>query len=547
MKRIFVIGMTVIAQAGRLTAQVPLDRADPTIILRNVPRPPPARPDPAADTPVAQTSPVGALPRVIVARAITVSGQHELPSALFADILAGFVGQELQRADLIRLTGAVADLARARGFPLASARIEPQGMANDILRVDLDLGQVDAVRVLGARNAKADQILQHVLVTGASLRQEQLERALGLVTDLAGVRVTASRFVRQDGFGILLVTIEQDRVSAYAQVDNRGSEEVGPIRSTLVTDFRGLALSADELAVVISQTPVKPSEFAFIRGRYSAPIGRTGTNLSVAGSFARSHPSGSLKSLNIIGKSADAAVAVQTPLLRRRATSVWGSAELRALGSDQFLAGRPLRRDRLVTLTGGLNGSAQIGGGQFRGELTATAGLPVAGTTREGELLASRIDGDARFVTVGYAFDWTKSLGKPFSVVFASVGQAASRPLLASAEIGLGGPGFGRAYDYAERTGDQGVLGSLELRLNSGRIAGTIIDRTQVFTFVDGGVVRNLRGGDGGGALASAGAGLRGGTIGFDWLVELGVPLSADRFDTGDRRPRVSFRLARAF
>ena len=547
MRRSLMLGMAVVLGASPAWAQVPLDRADPTLIERTLPQP--SLPDTSAPPRLAPTPAVADLagPVTGVVRAITVEGQDRIPPAAFADVIAPVVGQAMTRDELSRLAGAVAGVARARGYPFASAAIAPQRLADGVLRVTLDLGRIDAVRVVGARNAAADRILAQALATGGPVRRADLERALLLVGDLPGVRVTGSRLVRQDGFGILLVTIESDRTAAYVQVDNRGSDEVGPVRSTVLASVRDIAQSADELALIVSQTPLQWSEFIFVRGRYTAPLGAAGTVAAISGSIARSKPGGALRALDVVGRSADVAIAVQHPLLRSRARSLWAGVELRALGTDQDLSGRSLRRDRLTTVSGTVNGVASLGGGVLRGEVATIAGLPIGDVTREGDLLASRFDGDARFAAATFALDWTASLGKPFSVVLASAGQLASRPLLATAEIGLGGPGFGRGYDYAERTGDKGAMGSVELRADVGGIAGSVVDRLQLYGFADGGVVGNLRGGVGGGSLFSTGVGARIGTGRFDWMVEAALPLNADRFDTGDRRPRFSLRVARAF
>ncbi len=528
------------------TAQTALDRADPRLIERTLP--PAATPEPVTPIEAPVAPPIKATtPITGVVRAVIVEGRGPLPAPLFAAPIATVIGQELSRDDVAALAGSIAGVARAQGFPFASAQVPAQALRDGILRVTLDLGRIDAVRVVGARSTTADRLLARALSTGAPVRQAQLERALLLVGDLPGVRVTDSRLVRHDGFGILLVTIESDRAAGYVQLDNRGSKEVGPVRSTVLASVRGLAQDGDELAVIASQTPFQPTEFTFVRARYGAPIGRDGALLSASGSLARTRPGGLLRTLDVRGRSADAAVALQYPLLRTRTRSLWATAELRALGTDQDLARRRLRSDRIATLSGTLSGNTAWRGGVLRGEVAAITGLPLAGTTREGSLLGSRFDGDARFVAGTYSVDWTVPLGKPFSLVVASSGQLATRPLLAAVEIGLGGPGFGRGYDYAERTGDKGVMGSLEVRADIGRIAGSVVDRGQLYGFVDGGTVGNLRGGMGSGSLASSGLGLRVGTGRFDWMAEAAWPLTADRFDTGDRRPRLSLRVARAF
>jgi hemolysin activation/secretion protein len=537
-----------VAAAPHAAAQVRLDRADPTIVEQALPRPaPPPKDAPKVEVEARSPATGGIAPVTGMIAAVVVEGAAPRDAGSFAPAYTDVIGRELTVADLTALAGRVADIARRNGYPFASASVPPQRVGNGILRVSLDLGKIDAVRVIGARSAAADAILNKALITGQPARRARLEQALLLVGDLPGVRVTNSRFVRQNGFGILLVTIEGDRASAYAQFDNRGSREIGPIRSTILGNVRGLLQSGDELGIVLAQTPIEPSEFVFLRGRYSAPVDAAGSMLSVSASYGRSHPGASLRRLDVIGRSTDVAVTYTRPILRSRARSLWASAEFRAVSIEQTLLDQPLRDDRLATLTGTLNGFAKAGPGVLRGEVSATTGLPLDGVTHEGDARTSRSDGDARFVMLGYTVDWTVQVAKPISIVVASAGQIASRPLLATAEIGLGGPAFARGYDYAERTGDEGIMGSLEVRADAGRVIPGFINRLQLYTFLDGGRVSNLRDGFGGGQLYSTGGGARLGLGPADGMIEVALPLNADRFDTDSKRPRISLRLSKAF
>jgi len=541
---------TVLALAsGEAGAQVRLDRADPTISERALPQPstvpqvnapvPSIRPNPVQGTAPSAT------PRV--ARAIVVDGNVSIATDSFAYAISPFIGRDLAAGDLSALARAVAEVARSRGYPFATASIGAQPMNGGILRVTLDEGRIDVVRVIGATNPAADRILAAALTRGRPLRRGDLERAIQLVGDLPGVRVTESKFIRQDGFGILLVTIVEDRASAYVQIDNRGSREIGPLRSTILASLRGIAGAGDELGLIAANTPIEPSEFAFLRARYSLPAGTDGGRVAISASYGHARPGALLRPLDIAGNSVDVSASYIRPLVRSRAESVWAGVEFRALRSDQALSGFKLRDDRLATLTGTLTSVRELGQGSFRGEFAMVAGLPFDGVTREGDPLASRSDGDARFVTFGYTAEWTTKLGEKLGLVVASSGQVATRPLLATAEIGNGGPAFGRGYDYAERTGDQGILGSVEVRGDAGRVVPGVVERLQVYAFVDGGHVSNLRRGIGGGSLLSTGTGLRFGLGIVDGMVEVALPLNADRFDTGDRRPRFSFRLSRSF
>jgi hemolysin activation/secretion protein len=526
-------------------SQVVLDRADPTISESALPLavPPVSKPRPRI-APTVEEVPIAPAINVIP-QAITVNGSS-LPPQVFADVIAGYLGRELDASALQKLVGEISGIARHNGYPLATASLPAQDLRDGILRVTLDDGHIDAVRVLGAKSPRADHLLAQTLVTGRPVRQADLERAILLVGDLAGLRVKGSRLIRQDGFGILLVDVAQDRASAYAQIDNRGTKEIGPIRATALASLRSNFMSGDEATLLVSHTPTHPSEFIFVRGRYALPAFGVADTFSISGSYGRSNPGGSLRSLNVIGRSVDGGFAYARSLVRSRSTSLVASVEYRHVEIDQSLAGTKLRHDRLDTLTGTLDGVTKLAGGTLRGQLLMTWGLPLKGVTHEGEPLTSRADGDARFVTMAYSSEWTRPLNKRFSIAIASAGQVASRPLLATAEMGVGGPSFGRAYDYADRTGDYGLTGSAEFRWSIPTRA-KLLDRFQAFVFGDGGIVHNLRGGIGGGTLASAGGGIRAGIGRSDLALEIAQPLNSVRFDTGHRDPRFSFRLSRAF
>lgn len=530
-------------------AQVILDRADPTITERALPALEQPRSSAGPVTqPVAPASADNAPAVRVTPQAIIVSGS-ELPAQTFSDTILRYVGRELGRTELSALVSEIAANARAAGYPFATAAIDAQDLAGGVLRVRVDDGRIDAVRIVGATNTHADRLLSRALASGRPVRRADLERTIMLAGDLPGLTVKESSLLRQEGFNILLVTVEEDRASAYAQLDNRGSKEVGPIRSTVLGSVRSVVQAGDELAVLLSNTPLQPSEFAFVRARYGMPLALDGGTISLAGSYGRSNPGASLAPLDVVGKSADAALTVTQPIARTRNSALTAAVELRHIDIRQRLAGVRLRHDTLDTLTATLDGVARVGGGTARAQLLFVAGLPFDGISRAGDPLTSRQDGDGRFITLGYFADWTLKLSRGATLVLASAGQIASRPLLATAEFGVGGPAFGRAYDFAERTGDEGIAGSAELRFDTGRAVPGLIDRSHLYGFADGGAAWNRgRLGRGGGALASAGAGVRLGLGRFDAMVEAAFPLTDDRrFDTGDRQPRINLRVSRSF
>ena len=155
-------------------------------------------------------------------------------------------------------------------------------------------------------------------------------------------------------------------------------------------------------------------------------------------------------------------------------------------------------------------------------------------------------DADGKFTS---AKAWTNWSGKPLGDITLRVavsGQIASEPLLSSEEMGLGGAYLGRAFEFYERSGDQGIMGSLELGYEFSKPVSWI-KRLQPFAFVDGGYVGNLQGGYGGGTLISAGGGLRAdiGPVGVQVETALPVYLSGD--GSGNSSPKVNVQVGLEF
>ena len=529
-------------------AQVVPDRVDPALVTRSLP--PVATDDAIAReraAPATTTAPsptrVAAVANDIAARTITVAGNDVVPADAFVAATTPFVGRTLSQDDLRALAGAVAGVARAQGLIFATATIAPQPMLGGAIVVTLDEGRVDAVRSIGTSSAAADRILA-TLVTHRAITKRELERVLLLVGDLPGVRIKDTRYMRQDGFGILLVTLTDTRITTYLELDNRGTKEIGPLRGVGLINVRGVLNPADEVGFVTALTPIDPQQFTFFSGRYATPVGNGGGVASISAFYGHTRAGGDLTDLSLVGNSYGFGIGYSAVLERTRQHSLWLDLDLHALATDQSARGYRFRDDRLTVLSGTLRSASILAGGTLNVSAQANIGLPVPSATHEGDPLASRADGDARYVTGDFQVDWTRKITGPFSIALASYAQMASRPLLATAEISLGGPAFGRAYDYSERTGDQGVLGSAELRIDLARIFAPTAQRVQLYAFGDGGTVTNLRDGPGGGSLASGGAGLRVGQGPVDAGFEVAIPLTDDRLDTATRSARVSGQLA---
>lgn len=478
--------------------------------------------------------------------AIYLNGLRALRAADFADIFESHVGRTLSQTELADLAEAVAERARDRGYVFATASIPPQSIRAGMLRIDIDEGRVDGVRLTGRDSAAVRSALLP-LMGGAPVRLAELERRLLIAGDVDGIVIRRTRLVREGLYKILVVDVAEDRWSGSVALANDGSRPIGPVQAELRVRGSQLLSGGDALTFTGLITPFEPEELQYGALRYAQRVTASGTELFVGGSVSGTHPGAYLKNLDIEGRSWSGSAGIMQPVVRRRSASVWAEASVGVRRVDQHRHAVRARRDRLSTARLAIYGSASAISGRLRAGATLTRGLDILQATRPSDPLASRRDADGVFSSAYLWADWTGKLTGKLEARVAVASQVASGPLLVSEEVGLGGGAFLRAYDYSERSGDQGAMVSAELRRGFD-LKRKAVTRVELYAFVDGGRVTNKQGGFGSGALASTGGGLRARLLGgVSADIALAVPLSGPRYDSGDRRPTALFRLSKSF
>jgi len=477
--------------------------------------------------------------------AIEIVGLTTMRRADFADIVEHYIGRTLSAADLAALADQLAGRARAR-YPLATATIEPQTITAGVLRVRIDEGTIDEVRVEGS-DTPAIRAALAPLVDGAPVTSAALERRLLIAGDIDGVTIGKAKVVREDDRNILVVPTSYEHVRAQVTLDNDSTKPLGPLELYGNLRVNGVLSSDDTLQLFALDTVPELDELAFGRVRYGKRIGTDGSEVSLTASYSHSAPGAYLEPYDIEGESWLAGASVLHPLLRRQQQSLWleGSINYREVRQSQ--ADRLLREDKLTVAQFGVYGYGRLAGGTLRVSSTLSQGLDLLDATQSGDPFASRDDADATFTALNMFADWTHAIAGPVSVKFAVRSQLAAQPLLVSEEIGLGGAAFVRGYDYSERSGDQGAMASAELQYDWDRRFG-FARGAKLYAFVDGGRVTNLEDGYGSGSLFSTGGGIRADVDAHtDASLEIAVPLSGPRYDTGNADPKVRFSLTRYF
>jgi hemolysin activation/secretion protein len=478
----------------------------------------------------------------VMVGAIKIEGTSQIEKGAFTPVIETYLGQQADTQKLQSLARAIADQARARGYIFASAIIPPQSVETGIVTVRLDEGHVDQIRISGSNNRRLWAVLGKIV--GKGVQKSVVERQLLLAEDIPGIAILSTRYVREGRLAVLNVDVREDHHSGSISADNAGSRSIGPARLILRYELTGLADQDDVLTVQAVVTPLQPKELAYGSVRYAHSIGTNGAQVGVAGALGRTKP-GETSGI-IVGKSRYVAVFANQPVLRSNTASIWLNTEFAYLSVKQNYNGVQAQSDTLATFTFAASGSTVLAGGRLSGGVGVVQGLNIFGATRSGDLLASRRDASGSFTKGLLWLNWSGALMDHLTLRLAANGQIASRPLLAAQELGLGGPGFGRGYDFSERFGDNGILGLAELRRQFDHpLQG--VDWMQLYGFIDGGVVGNLASGFGSGTLLSSGGGLRAAMGKTEIGVEAAFPLNEMRYESGNKRPRVNLSVGYNF
>lgn len=476
--------------------------------------------------------------------AVRVETGPEIPTHALASSYEQFIGQVASQENLSALASAVSSAARERGYIFASAQIPPQSVKIGVVSVLLEPGAIDEVRIIGSTNSRLRKILNKLRCAAA--RSEVVERQLLLAGDVPGISLENTSYQSENGKGVLIVTAREDDAKGHVAFDNYGPETLGPVRARLDLDIASLLTDGDVLTTNVISSALQPRELTYVNARYAMTLGDGATVVGISGAAGRTRSGGILANLNYTGRNRYASVFASHAVIRGNDFNLWLNGELSYLDVEQSQDGQLFQDDQIAMASLNFSGNYNVGIGRIYGGVGVSQGLGTLGASEAGDPLNSRANGSGEFTKANFWVNSILDFGGGYGMRLAGNAQIASRPLLSPNEIAIGGPYFGKGYDFSERFGDEGALGLAELRKEFKEI-NDWLDWFQLYGFVDGGYVSNIGAGFGDGSLASAGGGIRAQVGKFDIGIEAAAPISDDRFESGDRSPKINAQVGFRF
>ena len=485
-----------------------LSNIDRRIEQQERPKPPVGEAPVAVPEPLLPAAPTEPIEPFILS-GVMIEGATAFEMPAFVPLYEPFLTRKVTGDDVKKILARFTKKYVEAGYFLSQAVAPEQEIQNGILRVRIIEGYVSKLTVDGDYGGQSvlDRYATPVL-TERPLRLATLERALLLMNDLSGLSVDPSVKPVDENAGEyeIVVKTQYRKFGAFGRLDNRGTPEVGRLQGYVGGSANSLLGFGETVQANFVTVPNQPEELLFGSLSGTVPVGGAGTAVSLFGALSAVDPGSSKDALDSDSNSRQVIARIWHPVLRSRAQSLWvtGTFDFRDFDEKQFDQTvtedrtRALRLGATYTAADRLKGQNQI-------NLEVSQGLDILDSSQRGSNTLSRADGRPDFTKLSGGLIRLQDLTKRFAVRLAFAGQWSANPLLSYEEFVVGGEQFGRGYDFAEISGDDGVAGSAEIRFTDDT-PWTWFDEYQVYGFYDFGTVWNDDARD---SLSSAGAGLR--------------------------------------
>lgn len=447
-------GLSMIAL--QVAAQSALHLITPNPVESNV-----ALPSGQADVaaPGAATAAAVAANVSIVLQAVHIEGANAIPAASLAPLWQGLVGKKVTGADLNALSRKIADRYNAAGYALINVQVPPQDFADGLVRLVVQEGHVENVRIEGNTKDADLTLLKHYaaqIIADRPLRRSTLERYILLMNDIPGLKV-GSQFQPvpgHPGVAALQLTILRKRMEAGIAVNNQGNGQLGSTQATVNLVANGLLRQGERTQLVFG-APVTLRRYQYYGFSHVEPIGNDGATLT----FGYGRLVTQARS-NAAGGTADTfTIRLSYPVIRAVRETLVLNADLNALNSNAAYLGQGLsdERTRSVRL-GAIYGKEDNWGGTTILSGTFSHGVDTLGARR-----GSVAFGGPDYAKFYGAAAREQKLPLDLTLRARVMGQYATHHLPSTEQFLFGGPQMGKAFNYAYMAGDRGLAAYVEL------------------------------------------------------------------------------------
>ena len=394
-------------------------------------------------------------------REIAFDGNEVISEDELRDVVRDFIGKTIEVNDLQKIADAVSSYYIKKLFVLTKVYIPPQTIENGRVVVAIREGRLGKVIVRGNERYK-EELIQNVMKIvrdRGALSTGDLERALLLLMDYPGMSVKATLMAGEaPGTTDIIVDVTESKIWGIGlDYNNFGSKYVARNRFGINGSLYNPFKYGDSLRAGFDIG--EDDELYYGRIEYLFPVNYCGTKVGASYSYLEYEAGRELEVLEAAGKSRIASLWISHPFVRSRSLNIFGDfgVDYKHLTND--ILDTELYKDELVVLRAGAFVD-WVDSWNGRNYFSATLRQGVADHEVQSRHNAESMFTKAEFLASRYQLF-------PYNIngVLSLGGQFSADRLPSGEELSVGGAGTVRGYAMSEYSGDNGVYGTLEVRV----------------------------------------------------------------------------------
>ena len=514
------------------------------------PRQPPPLPEtlpsPAPAPPLTSPQPLPPQPSSLPEARVRVKRVEVLGSTVFsskdlAEVVAPFVGKELSFEQLLELRTAVTNLYTSKGHTTSGAFLPPQDFSSGAIQVQVVEGELEKIEIQGQGRLRKSYVLSRIrLAAKTPLNIHRLEEALQLLQldplfSLVQAELTAGTGL---GRSILVLNLkEAPPLHSALIVENREPPSVGEIGGTAALSHNNVLGLGDRLSAEVG--PITEGVTSYNIG-YAIPLNARNGTLGFRYSNGRNRVIDQFFApVDINGRAQTYSISFRQPISRTPTSEFalglsvdWRQSRTFLFDDEpfSFVPGPEKGESKVTVLRFSQDWVNRSPNRVLAARSQFSFGLGLLGAT------SNDAAPDGQFFSWLGQAQWVQALNEKKDAVFVARAAAQLTPdsLLPLEQFSIGGIDTVRGYRENQRVGDNGIIGSAELRFPIVRDPDGF-GLLQIVPFIDVGTIWSNNGASADSStLVSTGLGLRWQLSSrFSASLDWGIPLiSID--DQGD-------------
>ena len=405
-------------------------------------------------------------------KAITITGNSELPTAQLQPLVSSLVGTEQTLTQLNAAARRITAYYRNQGFAVARAYLPAQDITDGTVTIAVIEGRISSHKLNNESRLLDERANAYLagIKDGDVIKAEQIDRGLLLLQDTPGV--ASSRATLQPGASpgtseLLIEVKPADTVSGNVTLDNYGSRYTGEYRVGAALNIANPFKIGDLFSL---NALTSGDGLSFSRVGYQLPVGSDGLKVGAAYFDVRYKLGREFAALLARGTASSTTVFASYPFIRSQFKNLNGTISYEDKTTTDFVDSTATATGKKIKIASlGLSGNLQdnlAGGGFNTFDVSLIQGRLAIQSPAALAIDATSAQTNGSYSKVTWGVSRLQRITNDTLVSFNINGQQAGKNLDSSEKFSLGGPTSIRAYPSGEGSGDEGYRGTLELRQN---------------------------------------------------------------------------------